>query len=127
MTDGALTFDEARRALRAMTQAIRDAEAEYKHATETAADAEAIYRAQLGQAFRAAREAGEPVGAADTIAREQTAPHVRDRDATAGYVKVCHEVLEDRRDDRRSLWRLIEWSARREGRSRENVPGEEWP
>jgi hypothetical protein len=122
-----LSFDDARRQLRLMTQAIRDAEADYRRAVEDAADAEAIYRRQLGERFRALRQVGEAVGSADIVAREQTVVQSRERDATAGRVKLAQEVLENRRGDRYALLGLMRWAAQRERPRDERTPGEEWP
>jgi hypothetical protein len=121
MTDY-LTFEQARDALRKATKIVLEAEGVYGAAIEDAADAEGFYRTELGRKFSGYREAGKAVGEAETLARADVAVHSRERDATAGRVKLAAEKLEDARDSRRSLWRLIEWSARKDAA---NGSGEE--
>jgi hypothetical protein len=109
-----LSIDEARENLRRATKIILDLEGEYAKAVERAADAEAVYRAKLAESFKRFREAGEAVQAADTLARAEVATTSRERDFAAGMLKLAGEKLEDGRDSRRSLWRLIEWSREHE-------------
>lgn len=129
-----MNYDDAREKLTKATRTILDAEAAYELAVETGADAEAVYRRELADAFKGFRDDGEPVEAARIRAHGVTAPQKRDAIAAAGMVKVAAERLEDARDSRRSLWRLIEWASAREmraahvtGRMPENAPGRTWP
>jgi hypothetical protein len=107
-----LTFEQAREHLRQATKIVLDHEREYAAAIEVAADAEAVYRRELGDAFARYRKEGMGVEESNVTARAEVAVHSRDRDSTAGMVKLAAEKLEDARDSRRSLWRLIEWSMR---------------
>ncbi|MET0996904.1 MAG: hypothetical protein ABWY20_23830 [Mycobacterium sp.] len=125
MTDDTVTLAELRAQLRALTQAIRDAEQSYEAAHETAADAEAIYRSELAKALARHRSNSAGVTEAETLARGDVVLHSRERDAAAGKVRYWAELLENRRDDRRQLWRLVDVIRPRQaadGRS-----GEGWP
>lgn len=135
-----MTYDEARTNLRQATQAIIGLEHAYEMAVERSADAEAVYRAQLAAKLQAHREGGKAVQEADTLARADVATLSRERDYAAGMLKLAHEKLDDARDSRRSLWRLIEWSARVDAARTptsnggpaqmplpENAPPERWP
>lgn len=125
-----LSIAEARTRLRQATQIVLDAEKAYEGAVQTAADGEANYRLQLGAAFKRQREGGAGVEESNVTARAEVVVHSRERDASAGAARLALERLENARDSRRSLWRLVEWSARHDapiGRAREDVPGSEWP
>jgi hypothetical protein len=110
------TFEsgEARDKLRQATRIILDLEKEYATAVEDAADSEAVYRRQLAEAVRNHRDAGQPVEASVAYARADVAMNSRERDHAAGMLKLAAEKLEDARDARRSLWRLIEWARQRD-------------
>lgn len=133
-----LTISEARENLRRATQLVLDAEKAYQEHVRESSDAEAVYRKQFADTFKELREAGEPVQAAEIAARGTCAKASRERDYAAGMMKLAAEKLEDARDSRRSLWRLIEWSREHDrpaptnnGPAQqtipENVPGERWP
>lgn len=127
-----LTFDEARDRLRDATRVVLDAEKNYEAAVQTAADTEAVYRVELATAFRSEREGGNAVQEAEIKARAAVAVQSRDRDHAAGMLRLAAERLENARDSRRSLWRLIEWSMRAStaapGRAQdERVPADRWP
>jgi hypothetical protein len=133
-----LTISEARENLRRATKIILDLEADYDRANERSADAEAVYRKDRAEVFRRYREAGEAVQAAETLARGDTAVQKREAIAAAGALRLAGEKLENARDSRRSLWRLIEWSREHDrpaptqnGPAQqplpENVPRETWP
>jgi hypothetical protein len=107
-----LSFQEARDLLRDATRAVIDAEKSYETAVSEAADAEGVYRLELAQAFMAQRHDGAAVAEAETQARAAVIVHARERDVTSGLLRLAGERLEDARDTRRSLWRLIEWSMR---------------
>jgi hypothetical protein len=117
-----MTYDEAREALRGLTDTIRAREADYEEAIKRAADTEAVYRAALAEAFRHHRTQGAGAGEAETLARADVATLSRERDAAAGMVKLAAERLEDRRDDRRSFNRLVEWSAAHDLPGRNGTP-----
>lgn len=132
MTPEQLTFDGAREKLEAATRAIIKRENEYELAVERAADGEAVYRRQLAERMKAHREDGKAVAEADTLARADVATFSRERDYAAGMLKLAGEKLEDSRDSRRSLWRLIEWASRRDAVrpavvNDERIPGARWP
>lgn len=134
-----LTIDQARDNLRTATRIVLDAEKATEERAREAADAEAVYRKQLADEFQRRREAGDAVEAANIGARGAVVKASRERDYAASMLKLAHEKLEDARDSRRSLWRLIEWSREHEqrvaasngtpaqGTLPENVPGRTWP
>jgi hypothetical protein len=105
---------EARDKLRDATRIVLELEDAFKRAVDDAAEAEAFYRVRLAEAFRAHRESGAAVEAANTLARGECAAHSQERDRTAGMLKLAGEKLENARDTRRSLWRLVEWARDRE-------------
>lgn len=135
-----LTIDEARGKLGGALSTIETAEKAYRIAIEDSADAEAVYRDQLGTAFKKHRDAGEAVEVAKILAHKDVVKFSRERDFAAGRVKEAAEKLENARDSRRSLWRIIEWSSARDvasaraqqaaGTSQmamEAIAGKRWP
>lgn len=140
MTNGYFTITEARDRLRHATQIVLDKEKAMREAATSKADAEAVYRRELGTAFGRYRKDGMGVEESNITARAEVAIHEHDRDLAADLFKVCGEELEDARDSRRSLWRLIEWSAAHERAQAsapvfqtnappvdERLPGATWP
>jgi hypothetical protein len=107
-------FADCRDRLRRATEIVIDAERTYEKAIERGADAEAVYRRQLAEQFKAQRQEGKAVQEADTLARSDVAKFSRERDYAAGMLKLAAERLEDARDSRRSLWRLVEWARGRD-------------
>src|SRR3954447_9375115 len=107
-------FDACQDRLRDATRIVLDLETKYERAVERAADAEAVYRSELGKAFAGYREAGKAVEESSTLAKREVAKLSRERDYAKDMVKVAAERLEDGRDSRRSLWRLIEWARERD-------------
>jgi hypothetical protein len=70
------------------------------------------------------------VEAAKIRAHAETVALSKDRDVKATRLKLAFERLEDARDTRRSLWRLIEWARGRDlanASTPENVPADRWP
>jgi len=110
----AFTFEDCRTRLREATRIVIGKEGEYETAIKNAADAEAFYRSQLAVKFREHRDAGKGVEESTTLARADVAVHSRERDYRAGVLKLAAERLEDARDARRSLWRLVEWARERD-------------
>lgn len=108
------SFEACQVRMRVATQAVNRAEQACDNAAQRSADAEAVYRSQLGKAFAELRGAGEAVEAAKIAAHERCAKLSRERDYSADLVKLAREKIEDARDGRRSLWRLIEWARERE-------------
>jgi len=113
-----LSFDEAEQRLDEARHAINAAHWACEVAGEHAADAEAVYRSELAKAFKGYRSAGKGVEESMTLARADAAQRSRERDDAAHALKLAFEKLEDARDDRRSLWRLVEWSREVDARSR---------
>jgi hypothetical protein len=107
-------FDACQTRLRTATQAVIKAEGDCEKAAQRSADAEAVYRSELGKAFAKLREKGEAVEAAKIAAHQQCATLSRERDYAADLVKLAREKIENARDSRRSLWRLIEWARDRD-------------
>lgn len=117
MTDGEsngrtepFTFDQAANLLREYADRIRKLETEYKTAVEDSANAEALYRKTFGERFEHHRGEGLAVEAATVAARKDTWNLERERVKAAGAVRLALEKLEDRRGERGSLNRLVEWS-----------------
>jgi hypothetical protein len=108
------SFDGCRDKLRDATRIVLDKEAEYEKAIARKADAEAVYRDQLAKGVRAYREQGKAVEESMTLARADCATLSRERDYAADMTKLAAEKLEDARDSRRSLWRLVEWARDRD-------------
>jgi hypothetical protein len=113
-----LEIDEARRAARRMSEVRRAAEHDHEQAVEKAADAEAAYRKAYSQAFiKATGTAAER----EAIAKADSAKECRERDITAGMVKVSVERLRGLEGERSMLKSLMDWS--RTIWERENPPG----
>jgi hypothetical protein len=108
------TFEGCQVKLREATSAIIAAERDYDLKAQRAADAEGAYRHQLAVKFKEHREAGMAVEAATTLARADVAVLSRERDYSRDLVKLAAEKIENARDSRRSLWRLIEWQRGRD-------------
>lgn len=134
--NGYLTIAEARDRLRQATKIVLDAEAKLREAATAKADAEAVYRRKLGEAFARYRKEGMGVEESNVTARAEVAMSTHARDVSADLFKVAGEELEDARDSRRSLWRLIEWSMAHEAAQArraadpvpdERLPGATWP
>jgi hypothetical protein len=125
------SFEGCRQKLRDATRIVLDAEAVYERAINEAADAEAIYRSEHAKAYQAHRTGGAAVAEADTLARGDVVMHSRERDYRAGMMRLALERLEDARDSRRSVWRLIEWARgvalAQAGQTDERVPASQWP
>jgi hypothetical protein len=86
-----LEIDEARRAARRMSEVRRAAEHDHEQAVEKAADAEAAYRKAYSQAFiKATGTAAER----EAIAKADSAKECRERDITAGMVKVSRRTAQ---------------------------------
>jgi hypothetical protein len=105
---------EARDKMRDATSAILALENEYLVAVDEAAETEAFYRLRLAEQFRAHRDAGAAVEAANIMARGDVVAESKARDVAAGKLKLAGEKLENARDTRRSLWRLVEWARARD-------------
>jgi len=110
----AFTFEDCRNRLREATQIVLGKERDFEAAVKNAADAEAFYRSQLAVKFAEYRAAGKGVEESTTLARADVSVHSRERDYRAGVLKLAAERLEDARDSRRSLWRLVEWARERD-------------
>jgi hypothetical protein len=108
------SFEACQTRMRDATQAINSRENAYDLAAQRAADAEAVYRAQLALKFKEYRDAGMAVDAATTHARGDVATLSRERDYAKDLVKLALAQIEDARDSRRSLWRLVEWARDRD-------------
>jgi hypothetical protein len=125
MTD--FDFADARDRLRRASEVVLASEKSVELAGEIAAEAEAFYRAQLADAFRKYREAGKGVEESNTLARGECVVHSKERDVAATRLKLGFERLEDARDSRRSLWRLIEWARARDGATAQGPAQQTWP
>ena len=128
------SFEACGNKLRAATRIVLDAENAYEVAAGEAANTEALYRKEYAHAYQTHRTGGAAVAEAETLARGEVVVHSRARDYAAAMLKLRGEKLEDARDSRRSLWRLIEW-ARGVALARESAtagrderePADRWP
>lgn len=123
-------FDDCRERLRRATEMIQEAERKAKAAGDEAADAEGIYRFELAAKFKTYRADGKGVEESNTLARGDVVLLSKERDAAAYAWRLALEKLENARDSRRSLWRMIEWARARDvaqAREPENVPRDRWP
>lgn len=106
-----MTYQQAEDRMRGKAREIRATEKDCDKASEDAATAEAIYRKALGERFKALRDEGTAVEAASTQARGELFHLSRERDIAAARVRLAYERLEDRRGERASLHKLVDWSA----------------
>lgn len=119
---GKWNFEACRIRLRETTVMVIEAEDAYHKSVERSADAEAVYRSQLAEKFGGYRSQGKAVEESTTFARRDVAVLGRERDYAAGLAKLRLEQLEDARDSRRSVWRLIEWARSVDVAQREREP-----
>lgn len=109
---------EARAKLRGATEIILNLEGDYADMIKAAAETEAYYRLRLAEQFKAHRDAGAPVEAANIMARGDCAPDKQAALEAAGALKLAEKRLDDAVDTRRSLWRLVEWARARDTATR---------
>jgi hypothetical protein len=109
-SEGPMTYQRAEERMYALGQRIRAKETDYENAANDYADAEALYRKSLGEKFAQHRGDGMAVEAAMTQARADCWNLSRERDRALAKSRKRLEELEDRRGDRVSLHRLVEWS-----------------
>jgi hypothetical protein len=131
------SFEGCRRRMRKASAVVMTAENNYDLAAKRAADAEAVYRRQLAEKVRGYREAGKAVEESMTLARADVATLSRERDYARDMVKLAAEKLDDARDGRRSVWRLVEWARDRDlallrpgqqlAMNDERAPANQWP
>jgi hypothetical protein len=105
-----MTYDAAEEAMRRSAATIRALEDEYETAMNDYADAEALYRKSIADAFRKYRGEGQAVEASMTMAKGDCWNLSRERDRAMAKSRVVMEKLEDRRGERVSTHRLVEWS-----------------
>lgn len=124
------SFEGCRRRLRSATAIIMELERGYDRSAQRAADAEGVYRHSLAKAMRGYREQGKAVEESLTQARADVATLSRERDYARDLVKLASEKLEDARDSRRALWRMVEWARGRDLAQQghdEREPSSSWP
>lgn len=105
-----LTYAEAQERMGKATRTIRNLERAYSRAQSDYAAAESNYRQQLGEAYRRHRNAGLAQTEADVAAKAEVANLSFARDERKGEIAALAEKLEDRRGERNSLHRLVDWS-----------------
>lgn len=105
-----LSYAQAVEAARNLTGTIRRLEGELRGAMGAHADAEGAFHAQYAHKLREHREAGATVEEAKAYARAACAVLDRDRIAAEHRIRETLEKLEDRRGERHSLHRLMDWS-----------------
>jgi hypothetical protein len=110
MSDDPLNYDAAATSMREAGQRIRSVEEAHKLAIADAADAEALYRKTIGDTFETYRTGGKGVEESLILARRDTWNLLREREKATGMVRYQLERLEDRRGERASIHRLVEWS-----------------
>lgn len=116
-----LDYEDARQALKASAERIRAAEDRLEESINEAAEAEAEYRRQLARKMIHLRTTsdhaiGKPLGAteAEKIAKgdPEVTAYSQARDIKREMIKHAFGVLEDRRGDRASLHKIVDWSAK---------------
>jgi hypothetical protein len=111
-----LDYEDARQALKASAERIRAAEDQLETQIKDAAEAEAEYRKALARKIIDLRTGEKPKGAteAETLAKgsDAVAAYSQIRDVKRDMVKHAFAVLEDRRGDRASLHKVVDWSQR---------------
>lgn len=105
-----MTYRQAEERMQNKAREIRAAEKACRTASEDAAAAEALYRRSLGAKIKELRDGGAAVEAAQTQARGELFNLSRERDKAMGEVRLKYEELEDRRGERASLHKLVDWS-----------------
>jgi chromosome segregation ATPase len=105
-----MSYRESESRMQSMARRIRIAEKALAKANEDAATSEALYRKSLGERFKQLRAEGTAVEAAMTQARGELWNLSRERDIAAGRVRLRLEQLDNRRGERASLHKLVDWS-----------------
>lgn len=105
-----MSYRESESRMQSMARRIRIAEKALAKANEDAATSEALYRKALGEKFKQLRAEGTAVEAAMTQARGELWQLSRERDIAAGRVRLRLEQLDNRRGERASLHKLVDWS-----------------
>jgi hypothetical protein len=108
--NGMLSYEKAVAAVRSISGQIRRLEDEISVAMGEHADAEAGYRAQYANKLREHRQAGATVAESEAFARAACTVPDRERIQAEHKVRELLERLEDRRGERHSLHRLMDWS-----------------
>jgi hypothetical protein len=108
--NGMLSYEKAVEAARSITGQIRRLEDEITQAMSEHADAEAGFRAQYALKLREHRETGATVAESEAFAHAACAVLNRDRIKAEHRVRDLLERLEDRRGERHSLHRLMDWA-----------------
>jgi conjugal transfer/entry exclusion protein len=106
-----MTYAQAKEEMARAARAIRNAEGACKVASDNLATAEALYRQAFAKRVAELRTAGESATAAEARTRGEVAALSRERDQASGALKLAYEVLENRRGERQSLHRLVDWSS----------------
>lgn len=108
------SFEACQQRLRKATAILMLAEQSYDKQAQRSADAEAVYRSEVGKAFGGYREKGEAVEAARIAAHKDCARLSRERDYAADLVKLAMQKIENARESRSGMWALIAWAHDRE-------------
>lgn len=98
--------------LRRARDRIKDAEEELEKRLTEKAEAERDYRKQLSEAYLRRKSEGRGSGEAELLSKGDVTELSFRRDLADGLVKAALEALENRRGDRASLHRLVEWSSK---------------
>ena len=112
-----LSLDDARRASVALARQRREAENAHERFVAEAAESEHAYRKRLAQEIVKAEGTS---AAREAIARSEAADEARERDISAGMVRVQLERLRGLEGERSQLKSLCEWSMRLNIDGREN-------
>jgi hypothetical protein len=108
------SFEACQLRLRKATAQLILAERHYDKQAQRSADAEAVYRFEVGKSFGAYREKGEAVEAARIAAHKDCMTLSRERDYSADLVKLAMQKIENARESRSGMWALISWAHDRE-------------
>lgn len=110
-----LGLDELRRGARALTEKRREARRDYVRYCEQEADADRDYRRTMARSFTRLRSGGEPVGAAEIIARADAADAKHRRDIAASLAKASLLKIEELERDSATLRSISTWSMKIDG------------
>jgi hypothetical protein len=107
---GELSYQQAQRAMNKVAQQIRDAEARHRQQIEKAGEALADHKKALHSAALRFRGEGKGATESEFLAKTSVGDYEARAFVEAQMVKAVADELENRRGDRASLHRLVEWS-----------------
>jgi hypothetical protein len=107
-----LSYQQAQHAMSKIASQIRDAEARHREQIEKAGEALAEHKKALHSAALRFRAEGKGATESEFLAKTSVGDYEARAFVEAQMVKAVADELENRRGDRASLHRLVEWSAK---------------